>query len=593
MNITIGQTTKSVNSTSRVFVGGGTSLTGVKLKEPCSMQSPVFLLSGITKNKLYNFLKWNGNSGDIDRYYWIDDIVFQTNDIVEVHCHLDPLATFREAILNDDYYVLYGPSTHWNQWVDDPRFQPEKQNIYSNFVKSFALFNDASQWAHSENKIRFDKDGSILIRVMETASLQDIQTICNTVTSVVDHQGINTYLIKYSQMKNWINDMSVQLGEFCSAILGIPTLTDIEKLIQCACKFWGNISGAGSWRDNLISVTYLPLKFDDLKRYGTSASYFCCGGVPCGLASNGGQLDIYQMDHQIEIQEYYGAVDIPWDTDNTAKPDYSDLETHKFSFLRNRRWYMLQLYTPGGYCEIDMQELKEQTTLTVYTALNIMTGEWTMRVCEGTNNKQVLASFGGCIGVDLTEFVGSADNLSNQANNVMNKIGSTIASVAMKTNVMEAGQTLSNFNSAPVRSLSENQASQKHMISMELASKYNSAMLTDRISDGIMGNFSPSGINPACPSAGMSGNLSSLFLTETFGQCYFVGIQYIPVDIAHYGNFCTKHGFPVNKWLNLNTEGITGYVKCAGAYIDYIEGASVANISTINTYLNSGINIEM
>ena len=52
----IGTTTKRVNSTSQQF-----SLSyayDVKLKEPCSMQSPVFLLEGLAKGTFYNYAKF-------------------------------------------------------------------------------------------------------------------------------------------------------------------------------------------------------------------------------------------------------------------------------------------------------------------------------------------------------------------------------------------------------------------------------------------------------------------------------------------------------------------------------------------------------
>lgn len=584
--VRFGITTKPINSTSRVFYGGSTVDLDCDFIEKCTVENPVFIVKGLTKLNNYNFAMWN------NKYYWIDNIEFVTRDIQNVYCHIDPLATYYDDIINDDYYVIYGNSDHWNDWIDDVRFQPEKQHFYTNSTKAFNLFGGSTGWAHPEKAISLNPDGCIMVRVMETLSAPDIDVLhldASLKAKAPDHQGINTYVLKYSQMKQWISDMSVKLGSFAEAILTTPGLTDIEKLLKVAAKFWGTISGAGSWRDNLLSVVYLPLDYDDVIKYGEKVDYFCCGGIPVGVSTNTATFPIYRMNHQVEIAQFDGAIEIPWATDITANPGQSDL-SGKYAFLRNRRWYSLQLYTPGGYCDIDMQELKGQTQLHAWTSLNLYTGEWALRITEtGDPGSEVLASFAGCIGVDLTEFVGSADSASNQANNVMNKVAGVIASVALKTDITSASDQLNNINAIPNSMLSDAQKGQKVFAAFEARQQYSNAVTANNIADGIMGTFNPTGIDPSCPSASMAGNIQSMFLTNNFGVCYLIGIQYTTKDIANYSKYCTKHGFPVNAWLNLKNDDVEGYVKCAGAYCDKVMGASPKSLAIINSYLNNGI----
>ena len=114
--ITIGNTSKKINSTSQSF--SGTQLS-CRLKNPTSLHDPVFEVQGLTDGSMYNYASYGS------RYYWVDDVIQVTNTISEVHCHLDPLATFKSAITGTSALVIYGDSTNWSKLIDDTRLQPE------------------------------------------------------------------------------------------------------------------------------------------------------------------------------------------------------------------------------------------------------------------------------------------------------------------------------------------------------------------------------------------------------------------------------------------------------------------------------------
>lgn len=85
---------KRINSTKQPT--GGTKI-DVALKTPCSVMTPTFRISGF--NLAWDYIEWGS------RYYYVDDITIETNDIALYHCKLDTLATFRSDILASTQYV--------------------------------------------------------------------------------------------------------------------------------------------------------------------------------------------------------------------------------------------------------------------------------------------------------------------------------------------------------------------------------------------------------------------------------------------------------------------------------------------------------
>lgn len=104
MNITVYNISKKTNSLERP--AGGTEITGVLLKTPCSVISPVLELSKLPSLCNYVYIP------SFARYYWIDNIEKKTNTIDTVYLKLDVLATYREEILASSQYVLRSTSNY-------------------------------------------------------------------------------------------------------------------------------------------------------------------------------------------------------------------------------------------------------------------------------------------------------------------------------------------------------------------------------------------------------------------------------------------------------------------------------------------------
>lgn len=105
----------------------------ITLKNETSHDAPVFTLTGNSFN--YNYCIYDGC------YYFIDDIISLHNNLIEVHCIMDPLATYKDEILASTQYVAYS-SVSGGAWLPDTRIPVMKNTIASKNTASLAaLFN--------------------------------------------------------------------------------------------------------------------------------------------------------------------------------------------------------------------------------------------------------------------------------------------------------------------------------------------------------------------------------------------------------------------------------------------------------------------
>ena len=108
--VNFGTFSKRRNSTKQP--SGLSDSRNVKLKDLTSVDAPTFILTGNDFN--YNYAEWD------NRYYFITDIRSMHNNIVEVDCVMDPLATYKPYILSSTQYVLYS-SIQGDTWLADTR----------------------------------------------------------------------------------------------------------------------------------------------------------------------------------------------------------------------------------------------------------------------------------------------------------------------------------------------------------------------------------------------------------------------------------------------------------------------------------------
>lgn len=113
MQLTLYQFKKEVMSTAVPLSGTGVDY-NVYLKEETSRQNPTFRIDfGVGQPAFdFNYCKF------MNRYYYINDVIYKQRNIYELVCSIDVLATYRTQILNSTQYVLRSASQYDERIID-------------------------------------------------------------------------------------------------------------------------------------------------------------------------------------------------------------------------------------------------------------------------------------------------------------------------------------------------------------------------------------------------------------------------------------------------------------------------------------------
>lgn len=487
----LGRTNKKINSISKAYTSVH-SFSDALLKEPCDIHNPTLQLAA--PYDTYTYMEFKGN------YYYVDSVTSFPNGIIEVSAHLDPLATYQADIKAANAFCVYADSANHNDYIDDLRFQPEKQNTDAS-ATSVDLFSTTINAAN----------GSVVVRVMEAYT--------------AGHQGIGTYVMSGTEFGSCLRDISGYFDQWIPSQAGVDVMACLWDLLQLMGKIWGSLAGTGSWADNLLSAVWVPIAYADMP--GSPASQICFGSIPCPVTAK-------KVGNPSMVQKHSTPISLNWSGNSGTYP-----------FLKNPRFSCFQLIAPGFYTEINTSSLKNQSQVTLYTTLNPCTGQWSGMVCEGGYATQRLAMFGGCMGVDLGQFIGQSVPIENQGP----IIGFRIAEDILTYGASESGSV-----------------------------------------SGISGLFKPSGIVTGCSSGSANSDATTMYLGDAadFGKLSIVPIQYEPKNILSYDSYCAEYGYPCNDYLNLGS--ISGFCQCAGASVSC--SGTQKDIQYINSICNSGIIIE-
>ena len=77
----------------------------INLKQDCSITHPIFILGKTSSAEPMDTVGWWRKFNycycpNLERYYYIRNIVFQKTGLVELQCDVDPLMSFKDDILN-------------------------------------------------------------------------------------------------------------------------------------------------------------------------------------------------------------------------------------------------------------------------------------------------------------------------------------------------------------------------------------------------------------------------------------------------------------------------------------------------------------
>lgn len=313
----------------------------VNLKEACSQDRPVFICTGNNFN--YNYCMWDG------KYYFIDEIVSLHNNLIEIHCIMDPLATYKADIIAGTQFVSYsaGGSRTASAWVEDTRIPVQHNEVTAVSTASMGML--------------FTAGGFFVVSVIG-------QTGCDV--WIMDNLMIARMLDKIT---NWGDDLIDNVIDgYYPWSTGTPAATyDFsapEKAIESMSKMnalTGLAGNAYAAAPSCIrSCIWVPFFLGD---FITGGGYVFLGQFP---------TDINTSKCKTEAVTGSTSVNIPWQ--NTG--------------WRRATCESVYLYLPlVGMVNIPSDEIVNQTSITVEWSATATDGCIAYRIISGS---QVIGTYG-------------------------------------------------------------------------------------------------------------------------------------------------------------------------------------------------------
>lgn len=349
--VSFGVLSKRRNSTKQP-----TSLSDVRtvnLKAPTSQDNPVFLVTGNDFN--YNYCEWDG------KYYFIDDIVSVHNDLMEVHCVMDVLATYKAEILSTTAYVLYDSVA--NTELPDNRLPLKTTKTVSAATTACPLVPDSGCYilsitgAHGSTGI-YKVDENELSALIDDVS--DIKNNLFDTTGLVPPQVPTPTGTTVEAYLKYIGDLCLYIGR--------TIVYDIELLSRPFSQFFGS----GNIPQNIRECKFIPFN----RGTTVSQSPIYLGSFLTQIGSLG-KLNTNTVHDSV-------SVNIPWQAnDYRRRSPYTDL----------------YLYLPYiGMTKLSSENLIDQTSINVAYTLGMRDGSLIVTVSSGS---EIIGQYSGNVAASV------------------------------------------------------------------------------------------------------------------------------------------------------------------------------------------------
>lgn len=320
---------KRVNSTKQPI--GGTQIS-VVLKENCSLENPVFIVS--TPITDYTYVE------AFDHYYFVSDIVNINATQSEIHCGMDPMATYKAEIGATSAFVLYDETT--NTTLNDNRLER------------------VSTTSSARNKTQLH------------SAMSKVGTIIATVTG---EQSTNSYVIGVADIDKLIPNLKVQI-ESIFAQDHVPTFDINDDFVPTVISAIKQIISSSSLAGNIRDVRWIPFNIAGVGSHTVKIGMYSTSITNAGLLSLNGTYRIGTEGKNL---------DIPW--------LYSD--------WRNCYNTDIYLHIPFvGDVSFPANQLIGETGIMINTAVDFVTGDMAIMI-KGSTTGVYLGSYGASTGVIL------------------------------------------------------------------------------------------------------------------------------------------------------------------------------------------------
>lgn len=373
--IKIGNTSKRSNSTSQPNLSNSYTCT---FKEPTSLHDPVFVVQGLTDGTMYNYATYGSY------YYWVDDIVQMTNNISEVHCHLDPLATFKTAITNTYGLVTFGDSTHHTEYKDDIRFGPD---------------------------IKIERTSGVGIASLNMGFSSSDWTVLMTVqnaSSSFSYNGVNTFAMDSLTFAKVLHGFS---GVVYSDITSFSGSDVIDVLKNYAIRV---LTGGQQALDNIVACVAVPIPLSTFSALASATLNTMAMG-PYSFSLDAGAT-VYMVSSSL-VKTGNGVLTL-------SRPLYSSSGNY---WLNSPKYCSVKITHPCGYQEINDPALLKNSSVYAWYSVGLCSGEYQIRITsESSKDSDTIALISGVAAVDMMRLVPNTNVTMDS--NLHNSLGNAVVS---------------------------------------------------------------------------------------------------------------------------------------------------------------------
>lgn len=359
--------------------GTGTDI-DVYLKGGSDLLSPVFTLNSASI-PTFNYMTFEG------RFYFVTGIRNVRDQLYEVSCRVDVLATYKAAIQAASAYVLY--YTHNNTEISDKRLSAKTVQVTQSADGSFD---------------EFGKGTCYVLSVVGQDTVGQFAIDLNDLGGIVNQNFLDTLENQIDQTPLPATDSLVDFAQY---------VTDLLKNEALSFTYVGKIA------DCIRNCYALPIRYT---AWGGSSET-----IYIGRASSGKQG--YKLSNSQRILSDSATVNIPWQASD---------------WRRNAPYHEIYLYIPCiGVTTISPSDVIGETALHVDLTLDKLSGDVIINV--GTASK-VLAQYTTNVAVNypvgfsnvdpagaITSVAGAVGALSGAVNPA---IGAAVAGLGL-TNIIQ------------------------------------------------------------------------------------------------------------------------------------------------------------
>ena len=541
LTLTFGKISKRPNSTKNAM--SNTMDVYAALKENVSVEAPIFKIN--FDPRVYNYVAWAGDN--FTRYYYITRHTAIANNMWEVECKLDIPATYRSLYMYgvSGHCVYSTDDSYWDQYFDDMRFTP---NYLDPWTFKDQLDPNLGYLYSVGNIFGHDIDGPKMWDITWTQPQQPTYNL----EYYVSTYGNGCYYIQTVSTTGGVSSYIMSKGSFQLMLQGF---SGISGLLVDYVKY-------------ITNAYWMPIKLHSLKT---------------AIGS-----DNYDETNELNIGPdtlHYSAHDIFTKIPNQCILSFADELSFPVDsvdhplFMDNSRWNTMQLATPGGITDLNLDLCYpcEGRTLKVSTFFDLASG-----ICDSKFTYDIQGSgFDNITGITAYE---SSINVGTDALGLLTKNSSPVDPL------MNIGGSL-----LPVG------------VGAAIGGPVGAAVGS---ATGTVINKANPNLNTNIKEFNMGSNVSTIFNNSQPGgitlrlkpwRCRELSEGDWPENA--YINYCNIHGYPVNKYLDWHdiTTNLNKYWVFDEVYVDpngltsnpiYTEGLTDDIVNRIIADYKSGIWLE-